>query len=392
MKKIAQILITFVIIFNIPTIAYGASSATLSFDEQSQDDQFIIGKVVEVFDESQVEDNGYVNNFQEVTLELLDSENKGDLISIDHGLGGELLENEKVKVGDKVSVLKMVQRDSDTDESISVYFISDFYRIPAMIWMFVFFIVLTVIFARKKGLYALIGLIFSLVVLLKFMIPQILAGGNPFIITFVGALFVMFISMFMAHGFHPRTVIAFISTLFTIFLALLMSVFFTNFVKVFGTGSQDAYSLQFLGNGSTLNLKGLFLGGIIIGTLGILDDITVSQAAIVDELKKANKSLTVRQLYTHAISVGREHIASLVNTLVLAYAGSSLPIFIMFAINKQNVLSLINSEFVAEEVVNTLIGSSALILAVPITTYLAAVYFSEHPSDPHEKAGHICMH
>ena len=363
-------------------------SPVVAFAQNSQVDQYMTGKVVEVF--YAVDDEG--GQFQEVTVEVTSGEEKGNLVYVDHGLRATLLESEILHFSDKVMLLKTAPLSDDGGVPMPVYYISDYYRIPAMIWVLGFFALLTFIFARKKGLSALIGLAFSILILIKFMVPQILLGGNPFLITFAGALFVMLVSMYLAHGFHSRTTVAFLSTLITILLALILSVIFTDFVNIFGTGSQDAYSLQFLDDGTMLNLKGLFLGGIIIGTLGILDDITVSQAAIVDELKKANAKLTAKELYTHAISVGREHIASLVNTLVLAYAGPSLPIFIMFTINKQSTISLINSEFVAEEVIRTLIGSSALILAVPITTLIAAAYFSRYPSDPQEESIHVCGH
>lgn len=370
-------------------ISLGILAATIflspyAYAQNSQTDEYMTGRVVEVFEA--VSDEG--NSFQEITVEVTGGEDKGILVYIDHGLMADLLESEILSVGDKVMLFKTVSPDS----GVTIYFVSDYYRLPYMFWMLGFFVLLVFAFSGRKGLRSLLGLAFSILILLKFMVPQILLGGSPFLITFIGALLVMLVSMYLAHGFHPRTTVALGGTLITILLTLGLSVFFTAFVKVFGTGSQDAYSLQFLGDGTMLNLKGLFLGGIIVGTLGILDDITVSQAAIVDELKKANAKLTVKELYSHAISVGKEHIASLVNTLVLAYAGASLPIFIMFSINKQQVVGLLNSEFVAEEIVRTLIGSSALILAVPITTYIAAVYFSSHPSDPHEKSGHICVH
>lgn len=361
---------------------------TYVYAQSSQTDEYMIGKVVEIFDASDPEGG----QFQEVTVEILRGEERGNLVYIDHGLKSALLESEILHMGDKVMLLKTMPLSSDGAAAVPIYYISDYYRIPSLLWMLGFFCLLVFAFSGKKGFKSLLGLAFSIVILLKFMVPQILMGASPFLITFFGALLVMLVSMYLAHGFHPRTTVALISTLITILLALVLSVLFTAFVKVFGTGSQDAYSLQFLDDGTMLNLKGLFLGGIIVGTLGILDDITVSQASIVDELKKANAKLTVKELYAHAISVGREHIASLVNTLVLAYAGSSLPIFIMFTINKQQVTALINSEFIAEEIVRTLIGSSALILAVPITTYIAAIYFHSKPSPPNGKPGHICTH
>lgn len=348
---------------------------------------FYTGIVVSEDENSYVDETGYEDTYQTVMVQILDGEKAEQFVEITHGSGMVLSESEKVQEGQRV----VIGESQFTDQS--TYYISDFYRIPALTWILLFFVALIVIFAKKKGVSALIGLAFSILVLTKFIVPQIIAGASPFFVTLIGALLIMLVSMYLAHGVHPRTTVALVSTMITILIALVLSFLFVEFAQIFGTGSEDAYSLQFLGSIENLNLKGLFLGGVVIGTLGVLDDITVSQAAIVDELKKANKKLTVKQLYDHATSVGRDHVASLVNTLVLAYAGAALPIFMMLALNdSQPLLLFLNSEFVAEELVRTLVGSSALILAVPITTILAAMYFDKHPSDPKEKGGYMCVH
>jgi len=148
--------------------------------------------------------------------------------------------------------------------------------------------------------------------------------------------------------------------------------------QLLGLGSEEAMFLQ-LDPSLTLNLQGLLLSGIIIGTLGVLDDVTASQAAVVDEISKANESLGFKELYKRGLSVGHEHIAALVNTLFLAYAGAALPLFLLFYINKtQPLWVILNGELIAEEIVRTMVGSSALVLAVPITTALAAYFIPKY--------------
>jgi len=147
--------------------------------------------------------------------------------------------------------------------------------------------------------------------------------------------------------------------------------------KLLGNGSEQAYFIQ-AGYFGSINLQGLLLGGIIIGTLGVLNDITTAQAATVEEIHLANNQLSFRRLYQKGSSVGREHIASLINTLVLTYVGVSLPLFLLFSVNGQSLWTVLNSSTIAEEIVRTLVGSMALILAVPVTTVLAAYYFKNN--------------
>jgi len=148
--------------------------------------------------------------------------------------------------------------------------------------------------------------------------------------------------------------------------------------RLFGLGSEESLDLQY-GALKNINLQGLLLAGIIIGALGVLDDITTAQTAAVAELKLANAKLSFDELYRRGMAVGKEHITSLVNTLALAYAGASLPMLLLFTVYQQPLWVTLNSEFVVEEVVRTVVGSLALTVAVPITTFLAAYWFSRHP-------------
>jgi uncharacterized membrane protein len=151
-------------------------------------------------------------------------------------------------------------------------------------------------------------------------------------------------------------------------------------VGLSGGATEEAFYLQYNKTLENINLQGLFLGGVLIGTLGVLDDITTAQTAVVAELKRANNSLSWKELYIRSLSVGREHIASLVNTLAFAYIGASFPVFLsyIFASNLPWWV-LLNSDQIVEEIIQTLVGSSALVVAVPVSSYLAARWFASHP-------------
>jgi uncharacterized membrane protein len=186
--------------------------------------------------------------------------------------------------------------------------------------------------------------------------------------------------MFIAHGFNQRTKLSVLSTVLSLVLAVSLSYLFISLTQLFGLGQSDAFALQagFLGN---IDLRGLLLGGLIIALLGILDDVTTTQTAAIEELAKANPNLTKTELFLAGMSVGREHIASLINTLILVYVGASLPLFLLIvAATDQPLWVLLNSEYMAEEIVRALSGSVALILAVPISSVLAAGFYQKSNS------------
>lgn len=184
--------------------------------------------------------------------------------------------------------------------------------------------------------------------------------------------------MFFAHGFNKSTRIAVASTGITLAIASALAYLAVTITSLFGTGSEEAMFVQVGATGS-LDLRGILLAGIIIGTLGVLDDITTAQTAAVRELHDAKSTMKFREMFTRVMRIGHEHIASLVNTLVLAYAGASFPLFLLFyTTSAQPLWVIINSQQVAEEIVRTLVGSTSLILAVPISSAIAAYYYTKH--------------
>jgi uncharacterized membrane protein len=180
----------------------------------------------------------------------------------------------------------------------------------------------------------------------------------------------MFLALYLTHGFNPATTTAVLGTLAALFLTGALALIFVNISIFTGAGSEEAAFLQI--SQQQVNLQGLLLASIIIGTLGVLDDVTVTQASAVWELQRANPDYGIRNLYRAAIRIGRDHIASTVNTLVLAYAGASLPLLLLFSVSNRPITEVLSTETVAEEIVRTLVGSIGLVASVPITTALAA--------------------
>jgi uncharacterized membrane protein len=289
--------------------------------------------------------------------------------------GGEPLE-----VGQTIIVFKT------SASGLEEFYVADTYRVPSLLWIIAGFFLLAIALSRWKGFMSILGLMISILVIVQFIVPQIIAGKNPLLVILIGALIIAFVSIYLAHGFNRRTTVALISTLITLAISAGLAIMFVKASRLFGLGSEEAFYIQQLGSLQNLNLQGLLLGGIILGALGVLDDITTAQTAAVYEIRRANPSLSVQELFSRGLNIGREHISSLVNTLFLAYAGASLPLFLFFTVggNTQPLWVTLNSEFIAEEVIRTLVGSISLMLAVPITTFLAAYYFGRREINPQE--------
>ncbi len=257
------------------------------------------------------------------------------------------------------------------NESQNAFYITEHYRLNGLLILLAIFVLIASIIGRKKSLAAFAGLGFSFLVLMYFIVPQIIQGHSPLIVGTIGSLVIALIAIFMAHGIEKKTVLAVQGTIITIALAFLFSAGSIWLVKLFGKGSEDAFYVQSAFQGA-INMKGLLLIGMIIGVLGVLDDVTTALTATIEEIHTANPALSSKDLFQKGMRVGREHIASLINTLVLAYAGSSLPLLLLFRVQTQPWWVSLNSQFLAEEITRAIIGSTALILAVPITTFIAA--------------------
>ena len=250
------------------------------------------------------------------------------------------------------------------------YHILDVQRGRPLLWLGLLFALAVVGLGRWRGLAALAGLAVTLVVLVEFVLPALLAGASPLPIAVVGSAAIMFVAVYLAHGVSARTSVAVLGTLISLVLTGLLAALFVAAGDFTGLASEEASFLRAVYG--QVDVHGLLLAGIIIGSLGVLDDVTVTQASAVWELRAANPLAGARVLYRSALRIGRDHIASTVNTLVLAYAGASLPLLLLFTVSGRGVGEVLTSEVVAQEVVRTLVGSIGLVASVPITTALAA--------------------
>ena len=339
-------------------------------------EEFEKAEVIEINKQGTQDLDGTTVKFQDLTLKIVYGNDSGKTIKLTNG-GQTFITNEQlVTVGETVVL----------DKTQNGFLILDKYRLDAIPFLLLGFVVLLLFVAGRKGLGSILGLIISLAVILGFIVPQIIAGANPLIVAIIGSLVILLVSTYLAHGISKQTTIALISTFIALIIAAILSLVSVNFTKLAGIGDDAATSLLTASSTANINLQGLLLAGIIIGTLGALNDITTTQSATIFELAEAykqslplrGKNLKFEELVKKGTNVGREHIVSLVNTLVLAYAGSSLAIFIYFILNpsKQPLWVVLNNEVIIDEVVRTFAGTIGLILAIPICTYLAAWWVS----------------
>jgi uncharacterized membrane protein len=250
------------------------------------------------------------------------------------------------------------------------YQFSDRQRRPLLFLLTVLFVLAVLALGRLKGVAALGGLVISMIVILTFVLPAILEGHDPVVVAVLGSAAIAYVALYLAHGFNPLTTVALLGTLASLALIIVLSLVFTALADFSGLVGEEAALLPTLAG--SVDVSGLVLAGIVIGALGALDDVTVTQASAIAELKEANPSYGRRDLYRAGVRIGRDHIASTVNTLALAYAGAALPLLLLFLLSRQSLGTVANSEVVATEIVRTLVGSIGLVAAVPVTTWLAA--------------------
>ena len=258
------------------------------------------------------------------------------------------------------------------------YTYNDRQRRSVLLWLFLLFAVAVIALGRWRGFFALVGLGASLVVILQFMLPSMLDGNSPSLVAIVGSSAVAFLALYLANGLRPMTTVALLGTLGALSLTVVLATLFTELAHFTGAQNEDALLVTF--GTSAVDLKGLVLAGMVLGALGALDDITITQASSVGELRAADPTLSRRELYRAGMRIGRDHISSTVNTLALAYAGASLPLLILFTLSAQSLGTVANGEIVAVEIVATLVGSIGLVVAVPLSTWFATLVATEgHP-------------
>ncbi len=251
----------------------------------------------------------------------------------------------------------------------------DMQRTTPLLLLGLLFAVAVIAFAGWKGVRALLGIGVALAVIMVFLLPSLLRGNPALPVALAATVVIAFAVLYLAHGLNPSTTVALVGTLVSLAVTAVLAQVFVGLAGFTGLLGDEAVTLRITAD--VIDLRALLVAGIVIGALGVLDDVTVTQVSTVVELRHRAPDLSRRELYGSAVRVGRDHIASVVNTLVLAYAGASLPLLLVFLQGARPWDRALTSELIAVEVVRTLVGSIGLVLAVPLTTALAALVIAE---------------
>lgn len=358
------------------------SASSVQAQEVHQDlQETVTAQVVEVLSEQEREivGTGTFVFLQNIEARITSGSQNGKLV---------IFENEIVQLREGDSVYLNYVKTINGDE---LYLFKDFKRHTELMVLGVVFVGVLLFFARWQGARALLSLGLSIGAILFVLVPAILAGFDPVWVSLGVAGTILAVVLFVTHGINPRSIIAFFGTFSAVAITCIIAWICVASMRLTGFGHDAAVSLNFSTQG-TLDFAGLLLGSIIIGILGVLDDVSITQVSVTQELKRANESLNALELYSRAIKVGKDHIGSLVNTLALAYVGVSLPLVLLFARADATLGLTLNQEVVAAELVRIIVGSIGLILAVPLTTLIAAWWYGKHCVDEHDISSHGHSH
>ena len=333
------------------------------------DSDTVRARVLNVKDENELDVNGAERTYQVAEIEVLEGQYAGSRLFMDFGRRQVMPEDYVLEAGDRILVSVGV---SLVDQSADAFFV-DFTRARSILIIFALFTVIAFLVGSWTGLRSLLGMVIGLGVIVLFIIPQIVRGGNPVIVSIIGSVMFLGLSLYLVYGWKAMTHAAVISMALALGLTGLLSIVFIRMARLTGFGNED---MMFLMQQSQipLDMRGILLAGIIIGSLGVLDDLVVGQSSAVFQLYDANPALDFGDLFQRAMTIGRDHVSASVNTLVLAYAGESLPMLLLFSITGVDLSMAINVSYIAEEIIRALAGTIGLFLSIPIATTLACLW------------------
>lgn len=313
---------------------------------------------------------GSVQQGSDCTFAFTEPDKGGNPVKV--VINPDVAKSHGVKVGDNIRYLNLSNaQGASAGQGAPAYIFVDFVRTMPIILLAILYAVVVIAVARWRGLRALIGLVGAYAVLVSFMLPGLVEGKPPLLLALVGSTVIMIGVLYFAHGFSARTSTALLGTIFGLGITALLAAWATDAANLAGVGSHDAATLTNISD--NISISGIILCGLIISGLGVLNDVTITQSSAVWELYELAPETSARKLFSSAMRIGRDHIASTVYTIAFAYAGASLPILIIVMLYDRPLGEALTSAELSEEVIRTLVGSVGLVLAIPVTTLIAVL-------------------
>lgn len=339
---------------------------TVLFAQYGEGELVYRAKVISVVETYEVSEPSLygIAQVQKLEAEILQGERKGERVTF---------ENDYIQLKKGTRFFLGVASDTELSD-VAPFRVVERDRVPMLGAFVLLFVLVILFFGKKQGLRSIFSLAGSIFIIGFVLIPSLLKGVNPVFISTALASLILFIAIFFTHGFKRESFAAFLGTVIAVAITSGLSVLAVLLLHFAGLGTEEAWYLREVAR--DIDFGGLLLGGIVIGVLGVLDDIAVTQVSVVRELYGANPSITKPELYTRALRVGQEHVGALVNTLALAYTGAALPLLMLFAASPYPISVLMSQELFSVEIIRTIVGSIGLVCTVPITTALA-VYMLE---------------
>ena len=381
------IVILFSVVFFAPGFSYAQDNETESYNEENISEEMMPqeqvtpppgaeetfeAKVIKILDQKEIgREDGSKTTQQNLLLKGLDGKWKDKEIKFEGISDVEVASAGIYKMGDKV----LVQKSTDI-EGKEKYYVTDFVRRGYLYLLGAIFCLMIILIGRKKGIKSLLGLVISFFIIIKFILPKILDGSNPLYIGLIGAFLILTIMIYLTEGWKRKSHLSVLSVLISLFITLIFSWLFTKLTRLSGMSQDETVYLIGLTK-NAINFQGLLLAGMLIGAIGVLDDVIVSQIEVVKQIKEINPQMDNSNVFKAAFKVGNTHLGTMVNTLFLTYAGASLPLLLLFIIHQEPFLSysqVINNEIIATEIVRTLVGSIGVAMSMPIATLLGAYW------------------
>ena len=345
-------------------------SSGIVYGEELEEDLYLTekAKVLEIIEIEEVGEDNFNGQIQHVEVEILSGKHKGQRFHVENGLSENVAYNILVEKGDKVVVV--IEEDGMSGE-IEV-FISDYSRGDYLLYLTLIFAALILLVGRAKGIRALISLTLTMGSIVYILLPSILKGADPIPISIAISIGVTIVTIFLVGGVNSKSISAIIGTSIGVIIAGIISYIIGSKINLTGLSAEEATMLMFIPQEISFNFRNLLFSGIILGALGAVMDVGMSVSSSIDEIYKANNELTTKQLFDSGMNVGKDVMGTMTNTLILAYAGTSIPLLLLFMAYETSIIKIMNMDIIATEIVRSLSGSIGLILTIPITAIIAS--------------------